>query len=149
MKSLRSFDDYGKEGIVRRGSPDKERAKSLIAESERKLASLKERLEKIGIKDENANDYVEYCYDIMMQMVRAKMYLDGHYASGKGAHEAEVAYLEVLGFSEKEVRFADQIRYFRNGILYYGSSLDAEYAEKVRRFLEGIRPKLLRALGKR
>jgi len=68
--------------------------------------------------------------------------LEGYLASGQGAHEAEVSYLIVLGFPEKDVKFADQMRYFRNGILYYGTSLDAEYAEKVVGFTKKIYPKL-------
>jgi|SRR3989344_1858098 len=142
MKGLKLFKEYIQEGIVKRIKIDRGRAKSLATESERKMLSLKERLDKLGIKNENANDYVEYCYDIIMHLVRAKMYLDGYYASGQGAHEAEVSYLRVLGFNEKEIQFADQIRYFRNGILYYGTALDKEYAEKVLEFIKNMYPKL-------
>ncbi|HLD05802.1 MAG TPA: hypothetical protein VJG90_08845 [Candidatus Nanoarchaeia archaeon] len=142
--TLKSFEEYVTEGIVKKVSKNKERAKSLLEESERKMRSLKERLEKLGIKDENANDYVEYCYDLLLHLVRAKLYLDGYSASGQGAHEAEVAYLRKLGFTETEVRFADQVRYFRNGILYYGTSLDAEYAQKVVAFTKKIQPQLIK-----
>lgn len=142
MRNLKLFEEFIREGIAKRIRANKERAKSLLIESERKMSSLKERLEKIGIKDENANDYVEYCYDLMMHLVRAKLYLEGYCASGQGAHEAEVSYLRILGFTEKEVQFADQLRYFRNGILYYGTSLDAEYAEKVLQFTKAIYPRL-------
>ncbi len=142
MRSLKLFEEYIREGIVKQIKANKERAKSLLIESERKMGSLRERLEKLGIKNENANDYVEYCYDLMMHLVRAKLYLEGYCAGGLGAHEAEVSYLRLLGFTEKEVQFADQLRYFRNGILYYGTSLDAEYAEKVLQFLKAVYPKL-------
>ena len=142
MRNLKLFEEYIREGIVKRIKANTERAKSLLIESERKMASLKERLEKIGIKNENANDYVEYCYDLMMNLVRAELYLEGYCASGQGAHEAEVSYLRILGFTEKEVQFADQLRYFRNGILYYGTSLDSEYAEKVLQFINEIYPRL-------
>ena len=57
------------------------------------------------------------------------MLLEGYNASGLGAHEAEVSYLRVLGFSENDVQFADQLRFFRNGMLYYGTMLDKEYAK--------------------
>ncbi len=77
-----------------------------------------------------------------MHLVRAKMLLDGYNASGPGAHEAEVSYMRVLGFAEKEVQFADQLRYFRNGLLYYGTSFDKEYAEKVIDFTRNIYLKL-------
>lgn len=139
---MRAFQEYIEEGVMIRISPNPERAKSLLQESERKMLSLKERLEKIGVKNENANDYVEYCYDLIMHLVRAKLYLDGYYARGQGAHEAEVSYLHILKLGEEEVRFTDQMRYFRNGILYYGTSLDAEYAEKVIRFTMKLYPKL-------
>ena len=77
-----------------------------------------------------------------MHLIRAKLYLEGYSSSGQGAHEAEVSYLRILKLSEKEVKFIDQIRYFRNGISYYGTSLDAEYAEKVTEFTIKIYPKL-------
>lgn len=142
MRLLKLFDEYIYEGIVKKVNINKERARSLLVESERKMFSLKERLQKLGIKNENANDYVEYCYDIIMHLIRAKLYFEGYSTSGQGAHEAEVSYFRKLGFAEKEVQFADQMRYFRNGILYYGTSLDGEYARKVVDFIEKIYPKL-------
>ena len=77
-----------------------------------------------------------------MYLIRAKLYLKGYNASGQGAHEAEISYLKILGFAEKDIQFADQMRYFRNGILYYGTALDKEYAEKVIEFTKSISPKL-------
>ena len=59
------------------------------------------------------------------------MFLKGYNASGPGAHEAEISYMRNLGFKENEIRFADQMRFFRNGMLYYGTILDKVYAEKV------------------
>src|SRR3989344_6467794 len=146
MKSLKLFEDFVKEGIVKRITQNKERAKSLIIESERKMRSLKKRLEKLGVNNENANYYVEYCYDLIMHLVRARLLLDGYSASGQGAHEAEVSYLRIMGFNEKDVQFADQMRYFRNGIVYYGTSLDAEYAEKTIEFAKKVYPKLKKML---
>jgi len=70
------------------------------------------------------------------------MLLDGYNASGFGAHEAEVAYMRNMGFSEQETQFADQMRFFRNGMLYYGTRLDKEYAEKVIEFTKKTYPKL-------
>jgi len=142
MKSLKRFEDFLKEGIVRRVRINKERSKSSVVQAERRMNSLKSRLEKLGINDENANDYVEYCYDIIATLVRARLYLDGYSIGGIGAHEAEVSYLRVLGFPENDVQFVDQMRFFRNGILYYGTALDAEYAEKVIEFTKQIYPKL-------
>ena len=143
MKKIKDFDEYVKIGTVKKVKENKQRAESLIIESERKIKSLEERLEKIGIRDDNANDYVEYCYDIIMLLIRAKLYENGYNASGVSAHAAEVSYLHVLGFEDKDIAFLDKIRYFRNGMLYYGTILDKEYAEKVvifaKKFYEKLR----------
>ena len=142
MRNVKHFEEYRLEGIIKQVNKNKERSRSLVIESERKMLSLKERLEKLGVKNENANDYVEYCYDIIMHLVRAKLQLEGYLASGQGAHEAEVSYMRVLGFTENDVQFADQIRFFRNGILYYGTQLDKAYAEKVIEFTKRLYPRL-------
>lgn len=142
MRAIKLFEDFVKEGIVKRVMSNKQRAKSLLAESERKTFSLNKQVEKLGVGNENANDYVEYCYDMIMHIIRAKMLMEGYNASGFGAHEAEISYLRKLGFTEKDVQFADQMRYFRNGVLYYGTKLDKEYAEKTIEFTKKIYPQL-------
>ena len=146
MRHLKLFEEYISNGIVRRISINKERAKSLILESERKMRSINLQLEKIGIIEDNANDYIEHCFDSIMNLVRAKLYLEGYSASGLGAHEAEVSYLRNLDFAEKDIQFADQLRYFRNGILYYGTALDKEYANKVIEFAKKTHPKVKKFL---
>ncbi len=142
MKPLKNFEEFIKEGIIRKVAIDLNRAKSLILESERKINSLNENIEKVGIKDQNANDYVEYCYDILMFLIRSKLYKEGYSSIGQGAHEAEVSFARNLGLNEKETQFLNQVRYFRNGILYYGKRLDIEFAEKVLEFTKKIYPKL-------
>ena len=134
MRHVKPFDEFIKARIIKKVAIDKERAKSLILESERKTISLNENLEKIGVKDENANDYVEYCYDIIMFLIRARLYSEGYASRGQGAHEAEVSFARNMGCNENEVQFLSQLRYFRNGILYYGKRLDKEYADKVIEF---------------
>ena len=49
-----------------------------------------------------------------------------------------------LSFPKKDIRFMNELRYHRNGILYYGRDFDAEYARKVLDFLERIYPELKR-----
>lgn len=147
MKAIKSFEDFIKEGIIKKQSPDKSRAEFLIKEAERSYLSFLDLLKKIELKDNNANDFVKSCYDILMEIIRAKMLLEGYNSSGYGAHEAEVSYLRILGFNEKDVQFVDQIRFFRNGMLYYGTILDKEYAERVIIFLKRIYPKLKEMLG--
>ena len=142
MRYLKTFEEFLNEGVIRKITVDKERAKSLINEAERKINSLNENIAKIGVKNENANDYVEYCYDIIMFLIRAELYFLGYSGLGQGAHEAEVAFSRNLKFNEKEVQFLDQLRYFRNGILYYGKRLDVEYALKAIEFMKKSYKKL-------
>ena len=96
-------------------------------ESKQNYIFLGELLEKFEITDKNANNFIKSCYNIVMQMIRAKMLLQGYNATGQGAHEAEVLYMRILGFSEKNIQFADQMRYFRNGMIYYGPIIWTDY----------------------
>ncbi len=147
MRILRKFEEFLKEKIVKKQNPDKERAENLIKESERKFNSMGMTLDKVGLNNENSNDIVENCYDILLYLIRSKMLYDGFNSSGKGAHEAEVSYLRILNFSETEVQFMNQLRYFRNGIMYYGKRFDEEYGKKVLEFLDKIKPKLNKLLN--
>lgn len=119
-------------------SSDPNRSRDLAREARRKRAALEEHKRIIGIKDSNANDYVESCYDIILFSIRSHLYADGFSSSGSGAHEAEVAYARTLGIAEDDVRFLDMLRTYRNGILYRGSRLDAIYARQVYAFMERV-----------
>jgi len=148
MKLMKSFEEFIRMRIVKKQTPDIPRARFLVKESENSYNNLLEMIDKLNINDNNANIFVKSCYDILMELIRAKMLLDGYSASGFGAHEAEISYMRILGFDEKNVQFLDQIRYFRNGIVYYGTALDKEYAEKVLNFINKIYPKLTKLLEK-
>ncbi|MBU0761312.1 MAG: hypothetical protein KJ600_03820 [Nanoarchaeota archaeon] len=143
---MKRFDDFLESGIVKKRTPDKSRSGFLFGflfdESAKDYAFLLELVKKIPINESNVNIVVKQCYDVIMQMVRGQMLLQGYHARGAGAHEAEVSYLVNLGFSEKDVEFVDQIRYFRNGMLYYGTIVDLEYAKKVVEFLERVYDRL-------
>lgn len=78
------------------------------------------------------NYIVDTCYDIILQLVRAKMLTEGYKTD---SHEAEVSFMKFLGFSESEVSFMNRLRYYRNGIKYYGTTIDKEYAKKVLLFM--------------
>ncbi len=149
MRPIKYFDEYVKSGIVKRQTPDKSRAEFLVKEAEQNYTYLSELIEKMGINNLNANDYVKKCYDILTELIRAKMLLKGLNASGFGAHEAEIAYLRNLGLKEQEVQFADQMRFFKNGMIYYGTILDKEYAEKVIEFTKKNYLKLKSSLEKK
>ena len=144
MKPLKKFNEYINSGIIKKQKPDIERSASLTKEAERKEKSLRELLDKIGLKEDNANDVIEYCYDILIFLIRSKLFKKGYVAKGYSSHEAEISYLSEMRFLEEEIKFMNELRYIRNGILYYGKRLDKEYAEKVINFLERIYNKLIK-----
>lgn len=142
MRFIKNFEEFIEEGIIKTITPDKQRSENLLMESKRKFTLLKNNIDKLGVNDENANDYVEYCYNIIIFRIRAKMLIDGYSSSGQGSHEAEVSYGRNLNFSENELQLLNQLRYFRNGILYYGKQFDKEYAEKIITFTKKVYSKL-------
>jgi hypothetical protein len=131
MRVIQNFNEFIKQNIVTKRTPDISRAKFLIKEAENSYKLLQELQEKIPVRDDNANMFIKFCYDILMERIRAHMLKQGYTATGKGAHEAEVSYFRTLKFSETQVQFLNKLRYYRNGMLYYGTILDKEYAEKV------------------
>lgn len=141
---MKEFEEFLKNGVIKKQHPDKPRAMDLLEEADRKFKNIGRIIGKIGIDNENSNDIVESCSDIVLGIIRSKMLVKGFSASGKGAHEAEVAFSEKLGFNEKEIDFTNKLRYFRNRILYYGKKFDKEYAEKVYDFISKMRRKLLK-----
>jgi len=144
---MREFEYFIKKGIVKKISVDKARAENLIEEANRKFKQFERILKKVGVDNDNANDFVEDSCDILLGLIRAKMFLEGFSASGLGAHEAEVSFLYKLNFTEQEIDFVQKLRYFRNGIMYYGKKFDKEYAEKVIKFTKENFQKLKKILN--
>ena len=135
---MKKFEEYLMEGVAKKITPDHQRAKNLYIESERKFNLLHKIIKRMGIDDDIANDYIEYCYNIIIFLIRAKMLEQGYSSSGQGAHEAEVSFGEKLEFSGQEIQSIDQLRYFRNGILYYGKRFDNEYAKQTIKLTQKI-----------
>ncbi len=142
MRPVRQFEEFIAEGIVKKQAPDRSRANFLASESEKSYDFLLDVVKNYGITERNANTIIKLCYDVVMELIRACMLKEGYNASGRGAHEAEVSYLRKIGFKETDVQFADQVRYFRNGVMYYGKQLDEEYAKTVLEFMDGLYRKL-------
>ena len=142
MKLPKEFDYYLQKRVVRKISPDRYRANYLLNESKRSFEGLRERVKLLGISDLHANSIIKDSYDIIMERIRARLFLDGFSSSGNYAHEAEVSYFWKMDFSEKDVSFLNELRYFRNSIIYYGKIFDKDYAQKVFDFLERIDSKL-------
>lgn len=142
MRLPNEFEYYVSKGVIRKIAPDKPRAEFLTKEAEVSLKGLKERVKVMGINEFNSNSIIKDCYDIILEIVRSKLLLEGYASSGRYAHEAEVSYFKKLGFPDSEVFFLNELRYFRNSITYYGKLLDKEYAQKVFDFLVKVKSKM-------
>ncbi len=139
---LKRFEEFLIAGTIRKRSPDQLRANSLFSEAHKRKKFVEELLQKIVVSDQNANYFIENCYDTLIGLIRAKMVQEGYQAGGEGAHEAEVSFMRKLQFEEVNVRFMNDLRYFRNGILYYGKACNAEYAKRVIEFMKVLYPQL-------
>ena len=143
MKLPNNFECYLEKGIAKKTNPDKQRAEFLINESEKNFRGLNKRvLVMNGIDEDNVNSIIKDIYDIIIEIIRARMLLDGYSCSGNFAHEAEISYLRKLRFKDNEIFFVNELRASRNSITYYGKILNREYAEKSYSFLKEIYPKL-------
>lgn len=132
MRSLKKFEEFLDSGAMKKQSLDGERAESLEMEAKNKLKFFEKLKEKLGFDELNPNYIVETRYDVLIEIIRAKLIFLGYKTD---SHEAEISYLRNLGFQESDVLFMNQLRYFRNGIKYYGKIFDSEYAEKVEKFM--------------
>ena len=144
MSMPKNFKEYLDEGVIKKIIPDKEKARYLIDEAEKSFRGLNRRIKLMGIDEDNVNSIIKDIYDIIMELIRAKLLLECYKASGNFSHEAEVSFLAKLSFFDSEVLFLNQLRYSRNSIIYYGKILNKEYAEKAYKFLNASYPKLIK-----
>ena len=70
--TLQEFEEYIKKGIVKKQYPNRQRAVSLLKESEEKKKFLETLLKNIPEEQMNANFVVDYCYDIIIELLRAR-----------------------------------------------------------------------------
>jgi hypothetical protein len=78
MKALKGFEEFLYNGVVKKQSVDGDRARNLILESKDKYIFFKKVKMSIGVEELNSNYVVETCYDILIELLRAKVLLDGY-----------------------------------------------------------------------
>jgi len=130
---MKPFSYFVSKGIVKKQSPNKPRAISLLEEAETKHAFIETALTSIAQEKMSPNFIVDYSYDVLMELIRAALFNKGYNAGN--SHEAEVSYAPILGLSPSNAEFLDELRYYRNGIKYYGAMHTKDYAHKVLTFM--------------
>lgn len=133
---MSEFEDFIKSSDVKIREKNEILAKALIKSSERGIIYVKRQ----KIDAESAEHIISDIYDIIRELIEAKLALEGYKSY---SHEATILFLKKFSeFKETEIIFLDNLRKMRNGIKYYGKEAAVEDAEKTLNFLHSILPKL-------
>lgn len=133
---MRAFKEFVGQGLVKKKKRDEARANSLIEAAEKRKNVMEKYL---PINEETAVQIIEESYDVIRELLEARLSKDGYKSYN---HEAVISYMTDLEFPKDEVVFVDKLREIRHGTKYYGKSVKVEYAQKVRSFLDSIYTRL-------
>lgn len=133
---MRTFEEFLKQGLIKKKTKDESRADNLIKGADERKKVMEKYL---PLNDETAVKIIEECYDIIRELLEAKLSREGYKSYN---HEAVVSYLTNLGFSKEELIFVDKLREIRHGTKYYGKKVRLDYAQNVKKFLDRIYLKL-------
>lgn len=131
---MRPFSFYVTSGMVKKQTPDKNTAEAVTRDSFERLALAN------AIRGTQKAKYVlENAYEAIRELIDARLALDGYKSY---SHEASVAYLLELGFSETEAYRVDRLRKKRNDIKYVGKDAEPSEADEALATAEQIMKKL-------
>lgn len=127
------FDAYVERGDVRERAADPAVARNLYRRAQRKFQNL----ERLGIREGTATDYLENVYEAVKMLVQAFMALDGY---SPHSHEAIIAYaIDYLDVDGATANRFDEYRKLRNDVSYRGDVATEREAEEVRKLFCGLR----------
>jgi len=131
---MESFESYLKKGEVREGFADKQRAKKLINDGEKRLIDVG----KLDI-NELPKFVFENVYDAIRDFLLAIILNEGYNTK---SHEVPIAFLFHKGFDIYTTNKLDFFRYKRNGSKYYGDEITIQEAKDIKEFYSKIKDKL-------
>lgn len=133
---MREFEDFIKTGEARIQEKNDTLASALVKSSEKGEKYVKRQ----KIDGENAEHIVADVYDLIRELIEARLSLEGYKSY---SHEATILFLKKFSeINEEEIIFLDNLRKIRNGIKYYGKEATTEEAAKTLNFMNAILPKL-------
>ena len=133
---MKDFKDFIESGEVRVQRKNEILASALIKSSEKSETYIR----KQKIDTESAEHIVAEIYDIIRELIEAKLSLEGYKSY---SHEANILFLKKFPiFEESEIIFMDNLRKIRNGIKYCGKEASIEDANKTIKFFNTMLPKL-------
>jgi len=135
INKMESFDYYLQTKVIRRITPNQERAKSLISDAFSRIKDC----ENLDLEKFPKLIFENY-YDALRDFCDAFLLSDGYKPSG--SHEASISYLLKKGFDLSIVNRLDIFRYKRNGSKYYGEKISIEEAKDIKAFYLEINDRL-------
>ncbi len=138
---MKEWDDASEQ--VSKITPDKEKAKALLA-----VIELRKKNIKLMNKEEFATLIAESYYEIIKELITALMSIDGWKTV---SHEMLTGYLARFykDFSQAELRAIDQLRKTRNDIAYRGATVKKEYLDRNEKDFSHIINKLSRIVKRK
>ena len=131
---MRPFSFYVASGAVKKQTPDKNTAQAVTRDSAERLALAH------SIRGTQKAKYVlENAYEAIRELIDALLASNGYKSY---SHEASVAYLHELGFSETEIYAVDRLRKKRNDIKYAGKDAEPAEADEALATAEKVMKKL-------
>jgi len=135
---MESFESFIERKVVRKVSPDKQRAKKLIIDG-------KNRLRDVQLLDiEKMPKFVfENVYDAIRDFLDAILLNEGYKSY---SHEASIAYLLDKGIDVYIINKLDKFRYKRDDSRYYGEEISVEEAKSIKAFYLEFKHKINKIL---
>ncbi len=118
------FEVFIKNGKVRKGQPDHQKAQALLKMSHQTSKTA----DTIEINETSASIVLTVSYESLREVLEAICLLRGYKVY---SHEAYTAYLQKCG-EEKVASMFDRLRKLRNGVNYYGKTVSIEVAKDAR-----------------
>ncbi len=137
---MKPFEDFLRRGEVTKISVDKNLAKSLLEQAERRLRHVGKEI----IIEENRDFVIEDYYEALRTLADALLALRGYKTY---SHEAAIAQVQDdKDISQGVIESFDRLRRQRHGSRYYGTRLLLSDAEDTRRFAHDLAAKLKRKI---
>ena len=134
---MRQFEFYIEKKDVLPRQKDEALAKALLKDTHERFAFA----EKQELNLATAKYVLENAYEALREAIDARMALDGLKSY---SHEATIAYLQKFKqFNSAELNTLDILRRKRNGIKYYGETVDTDDAEQALIFSKKILPRII------
>lgn len=131
---MEEFEDFIRQGLVKKAYPDIQRARKLIKDGRKRILDVS------FLDIEKTPKFVfENIYDAIRNFLLALLLNDGYKTA---SHEAPIYYLLKKNFDIYLVQRLDQFRYTRNGSKYYGEEISIEQAKDIKEFYLHIKPKI-------